>query len=86
MFASLVLLWLAVFFLLFLFKSQRPKNFPPGPTVLPFVGNIFHVSLENPLKDFERVRKLMNCPFNLIFFLHFIHVYLEVVLSLMKSL
>lgn len=57
MFASLLLLWLVVFFFLILFKSQRSKNFPPGPTVLPIVGNIFHVNLENPLKDFEKVSK-----------------------------
>ncbi|XP_075898969.1 cytochrome P450 2J6-like [Nelusetta ayraudi] len=57
MFASLLLLWLVVFFFVILLKSQRSKNFPPGPTVLPIVGNIFHVNLENPLKDFARLRK-----------------------------
>lgn len=58
MFTSLLLLWIAVFFVILLLKSRRSKNFPPGPTVLPLVGNIFHVNLENPLKDFERVRKI----------------------------
>nr|XP_046250390.1 cytochrome P450 2F2-like [Scatophagus argus] len=57
MLASLILLWLCVFIIIFLLKSQRPKNFPPGPLVLPIVGNILHLSLDNPLKDFERLRK-----------------------------
>ncbi|TDH09178.1 hypothetical protein EPR50_G00083860 [Perca flavescens] len=57
MFASIILLWLCVVFLILLLKSQRPKNFPPGPPILPILGNILHLSLENPLKDFERLRK-----------------------------
>lgn len=58
MFVSVLLLWLLVFIFVLLIKLQRPKNFPPGPTVLPIVGNIFHLNLDNPLKDFERVRKI----------------------------
>ncbi|XP_047453415.1 cytochrome P450 2F2-like [Mugil cephalus] len=57
MFVSLVLLWICVWFIFLQLKPRRPKNFPPGPPVLPILGSILHMSLENPLKDFER---LMN--------------------------
>uniref|UniRef100_A0A8C5H4B7 Cytochrome P450 2J6-like n=1 Tax=Gouania willdenowi TaxID=441366 RepID=A0A8C5H4B7_GOUWI len=57
MFLSLALLWLCVCFILFLLKPRRHKNFPPGPFVLPLLGNILQLSLDNPLKDFERLRK-----------------------------
>ncbi|XP_037110976.1 cytochrome P450 2F2-like [Syngnathus acus] len=52
-----ILLPLCVFFILFNFMCRRPKNFPPGPTILPILGNILSLSLENPLQDFERLRK-----------------------------
>ncbi|XP_038562719.1 cytochrome P450 2F2-like [Micropterus salmoides] len=57
MFASVTLLCLCVVFIILQLKSRRPKNFPPGPTALPILGNILHLNLENPLKDFERLRK-----------------------------
>uniref|UniRef100_A0A3P8PQI3 Cytochrome P450, family 2, subfamily X, polypeptide 9 n=1 Tax=Astatotilapia calliptera TaxID=8154 RepID=A0A3P8PQI3_ASTCA len=57
MFLSVVLLWICVFFIILQVKSKRPKNFPPGPPVFPILGTILQLSLENPLKDFERVRK-----------------------------
>ncbi|KAM6926509.1 cytochrome P450 2F2-like isoform 1-T2 [Lycodopsis pacificus] len=57
MFASVILLLICVVFILIQLKSRRPKNFPPGPTVLPILGNILELSLENPLNDFERLRK-----------------------------
>ncbi|XP_041852011.1 cytochrome P450 2F2-like [Melanotaenia boesemani] len=57
MFVSIVLLWLCVWFIILQFKSKRPKNFPPGPPVLPILGNLLHLSLENPLKDFQRLRQ-----------------------------
>ncbi|XP_068169197.1 cytochrome P450 2F2-like [Antennarius striatus] len=57
MLASVLLLWLCLVFFILQLKSRRPKNFPPGPLALPIVGNILQLSLENPLKDFERLRK-----------------------------
>uniref|UniRef100_H3C3R1 Cytochrome P450, family 2, subfamily X, polypeptide 9 n=1 Tax=Tetraodon nigroviridis TaxID=99883 RepID=H3C3R1_TETNG len=57
MVAPLVLICLGILVLVLLLKSQRPKNFPPGPPVLPLLGNILELSLENPLQDFERLRK-----------------------------
>uniref|UniRef100_A0A667WAP7 Cytochrome P450, family 2, subfamily X, polypeptide 9 n=1 Tax=Myripristis murdjan TaxID=586833 RepID=A0A667WAP7_9TELE len=57
MLGSLMLLWICVCLLCLHLKNQRPKNFPPGPTPLPIFGTIFSLSLQNPLKDFERLRK-----------------------------
>ncbi|KAA8590515.1 hypothetical protein FQN60_014449 [Etheostoma spectabile] len=57
MFASIFLIWICFVFLVLLLKARRPKNFPPGPPILPILGNILHLRLENPLKDFERLRK-----------------------------
>ncbi|KAM3609398.1 uncharacterized protein V6R79_014182 [Siganus canaliculatus] len=64
MLISAILLWLCVLFIL-LSKSQRPKNFPPGPSALPILGNILHLSLENPLKDFERLRETYGNVYSL---------------------
>ncbi|XP_030587501.1 cytochrome P450 2F2-like [Archocentrus centrarchus] len=57
MFLSVVLGWLCIFFIILQLKSRRPKNFPPGPPILPLVGNLLQLNLKNPLKDFERLRK-----------------------------
>ncbi|KAM4733442.1 cytochrome P450 2F3-like [Anableps anableps] len=57
MFVSLFLLGLCVIFLFLQLKPRRPKNFPPGPPSLPLLGNLLHLNLENPLKDFERLRE-----------------------------
>lgn len=58
MVTSVVLLCLGILILVLLLRPQRPKNFPPGPLVLPLLGNILELALDNPLQDFERVR---NC-------------------------
>ncbi|CAG5958493.1 unnamed protein product, partial [Menidia menidia] len=57
MFVTVLLLWLCVWFVILQFKTRRPKNFPPGPPALPLVGNLLHLHLENPLKDFERLSR-----------------------------
>ncbi|RVE72120.1 hypothetical protein OJAV_G00058530 [Oryzias javanicus] len=57
MFVSLILLWLCICILFLQLRPRRPKNFPPGPPVLPMLGNLLSLSLDNPLKDFERLRK-----------------------------
>ncbi|XP_051807649.1 cytochrome P450 2F2-like [Acanthochromis polyacanthus] len=54
---SVILLLLCVFFIVLLLRPKRPKNFPPGPAPLPILGNILHLSLQNPLKDLERLKK-----------------------------
>ncbi|XP_029026941.1 cytochrome P450 2F2-like isoform X2 [Betta splendens] len=57
MFTVFLLLWLCIWLVTCLLKSRRPKNFPPGPPVLPVLGNLLSLNLENPLKDYERLRK-----------------------------
>ncbi|XP_033941386.1 cytochrome P450 2U1-like isoform X1 [Pseudochaenichthys georgianus] len=62
MFASILLLCVCVVFILLQLKSRRPKNFPPGPSPLPILGNILELSLDNPLKDFERTCQSLALP------------------------
>ncbi|XP_051807656.1 cytochrome P450 2F2-like [Acanthochromis polyacanthus] len=57
MFLSAVLLGLCICFIVLQLRPRRPKNFPPGPPVLPIVGNILQLNLKNPLEDLEKLRK-----------------------------
>ncbi|XP_074533772.1 cytochrome P450 2F2-like [Halichoeres trimaculatus] len=67
MIAAVLLLWTCIFFIILLLKSRRPKNFPPGPPVLPVLGNILQLNPEDPLKDFERLRKSYGNVYSLYF-------------------
>ncbi|XP_067090106.1 cytochrome P450 2F2-like [Osmerus mordax] len=52
----LILLCLG-FCLYILTRIQKPKNFPPGPRPIPILGNLLHLNLDNPMKDFEKMAK-----------------------------
>nr|XP_046227938.1 cytochrome P450 2F2-like [Scatophagus argus] len=67
MIVSFVLLWICVFVFISCFKCQRPKNFPPGPPTLPILGNLLNLSLNNPIGDFERLRKCYGNIFSVYF-------------------
>uniref|UniRef100_A0A8C1VXH5 Uncharacterized protein n=1 Tax=Cyprinus carpio TaxID=7962 RepID=A0A8C1VXH5_CYPCA len=54
MLTALVLLCLGAFLLYLRFRIRRPKNFPPGPTPVPFFGNLLQLDRTNPLKDFDK--------------------------------
>uniref|UniRef100_A0A3P8U1K4 Cytochrome P450, family 2, subfamily X, polypeptide 9 n=1 Tax=Amphiprion percula TaxID=161767 RepID=A0A3P8U1K4_AMPPE len=64
---SVILLLLCIFFIVFQLRPKRPKNFPPGPAPLPILGNILHLSLRNPLKDLERLKKSYGNVYSLFF-------------------
>ncbi|KAH0518989.1 Cytochrome P450 2J3 [Microtus ochrogaster] len=53
-------LLLAVVTFLFLadyFKSRRPKNYPPGPRRLPFIGNLLQLDTEKPHLGIQQLVK-----------------------------
>lgn len=58
MFASVVLVLVAVLFFLLLFQTHRAKDFPPGPRPIPFFGNVLQLNLESPIADLERLMLL----------------------------
>ncbi|CAN9498693.1 unnamed protein product [Ophioblennius macclurei] len=57
MWVSVALVLVCLCVLLLYFTPRRPRNFPPGPAVWPMLGNLLSLSLDNPLGDFERLRK-----------------------------
>ncbi|XP_072290779.1 cytochrome P450 2F3-like [Eucyclogobius newberryi] len=65
MFATVLLLGICLFFVIMHFKSRRPPNFPPGPTALPFLGNMHHLSPSNPLIDMEKLRRTYGNVYSL---------------------
>ncbi|XP_071394511.1 cytochrome P450 2F2-like [Centroberyx affinis] len=67
MFGSLFLLWLAICLLVFLFRTRRAKNFPPGPQSVPIFGNLLQLNLENPIGDLERLSVRYGKVFSLYF-------------------
>ncbi|XP_035272689.1 cytochrome P450 2F5-like [Anguilla anguilla] len=57
MLGSVILLWIGFSLLFLLFRTRRPKNFPPGPWPVPIFGNLLQLNLVNPLDD---LRKLLE--------------------------
>ncbi|XP_062856169.1 cytochrome P450 2F2-like [Trichomycterus rosablanca] len=55
MLGSWILLGFCFCLLFLIIRIQKPKNFPPGPRVVPIFGNLLQINLKNPLKDFEKL-------------------------------
>ncbi|KAL4630319.1 cytochrome P450 2F2-like [Arapaima gigas] len=64
---GLLLLLCIGFCLIFFFKTQRPKNFPPGPQPVPIFGNLLHLNLTNPIKDLNELSECYGKVFSLYF-------------------
>ncbi|KAJ0029289.1 hypothetical protein NQD34_004286 [Periophthalmus magnuspinnatus] len=65
MFLSVLLLLICLCFLLVQFSSRRPKNFPPGPIALPFLGNALNLAVDNPLGYLEMLRRTYRNVYSL---------------------
>ncbi|XP_042608924.1 cytochrome P450 2F2-like isoform X2 [Cyprinus carpio] len=65
MLGFLILVWTCIFFVFLLVRIQRPKFFPPGPRPLPLFGNLLHMDMTNPLKDFEKFAEQYGKIFSL---------------------
>ncbi|KAJ8388421.1 hypothetical protein AAFF_G00132970 [Aldrovandia affinis] len=61
-----LLLFLLVFLLISdHFRRRNPKNFPPGPWALPFLGNVFHLDTKQPHIHFNELVKCYGNVFSL---------------------
>lgn len=54
---TLLLAAVIFLFLIHYLKTRLPKNYPPGPWRLPFVGNLFQLNLEQSHLVIQQVRK-----------------------------
>ncbi|KAM8945946.1 cytochrome P450 2J4-like [Pelodytes ibericus] len=63
-FSSLVLFTLALLGFLW-WKVTRPKSFPPGPTPLPLIGNLWQMDFTNPIKDIKAFSKVYGNVYSL---------------------
>ncbi|XP_069037411.1 cytochrome P450 2C55-like [Lepisosteus oculatus] len=87
MLGTVFLLWIGVFLLFFLWKTRRPKSFPPGPQPLPIFGNLLQLNLKNPMKDFEKLSERYGKVYSFYFggrpavVLHGLHAVKEALLT-----
>ncbi|KAJ3596808.1 hypothetical protein NHX12_003208 [Muraenolepis orangiensis] len=65
MLSSLLLLGLLIYLLWLCVRPRRPRGFPPGPPALPVLGNLLNLSLNNPMKDFQRLAEQYGSVYSL---------------------